>query len=354
MKTYRNWLVIGIIVMSIPLGCTGLANYTADPYGIFRKDFTYQIMGPDDNFVKTKYITSHPEQYDCVVFGSSRVSRVDVRKIQNKGCYNMSYPAGLPGNHLDNLRYMLKKGMKIKLLIIGIDDFTWRGTPEDHLLDPARHPYPPAVNQRILPYYLQYLFSATNYEAMGRIGKRYLERLVHPVTGQPPYQIETGLILLPELDKQIEQNREKHVKDPKFRYPVLPYMGTQNMEGAVKDIRSIADLARTNGARFMVFINPIHRTTYLANDLEKFFQFQKSLAGITGFWDFSGLNSVTTDNFYYSETSHYRMVVGDLMIARMFGLHGISVPSDFGSFVTAANVDNHIKYLRKQLKEGLK
>jgi hypothetical protein len=66
------------------------------------------------------------------------------------------------------------------------------------------------------------------------------------------------------------------------------------------------------------------------------------------YYDFSGLNSITTNNYYYYETSHFRPVVGDMMLNIMFQTPEIEVPGDFGFRVSSVNVDTHLK---KQCKE---
>jgi hypothetical protein len=79
-------------------------------------------------------------------------------------------------------------------------------------------------------------------------------------------------------------------------------------------------------------------------------EFKKRLAQITDFYDFSGINSITKDPFNYYETSHYRVFIGEMMLARMFeNDKNITVPEDFGDLVTKSNIDIHIKKLKSQL-----
>jgi len=76
--------------------------------------------------------------------------------------------------------------------------------------------------------------------------------------------------------------------------------------------------------------------------------YKKALSHLSGFYDFSGLNSVTTDYFNYYETSHYRWRVGDLVIARIFNDPTVNVPEDFGRWVTRENIDHHLQALHQQ------
>jgi hypothetical protein len=140
------------------------------------------------------------------------------------------------------------------------------------------------------------------------------------------------------------------VQDEKFSRPTH-YEGN-NLENTLDAIRGIVELAKEQNINLVFFINPIHKTTYLDTNLVQFFTFKRELAAITDFWDFSGLNSITTNNYYYHETSHYRDRVGDMMLERMFGYPRASAPPDFGILVTEKNIDVHLALLASQIKDG--
>ncbi len=139
----------------------------------------------------------------------------------------------------------------------------------------------------------------------------------------------------------------KHAKDPIFQKPWLSE--GDRMGETLEEIRETVDLLKAHGVRLIVFINPIHKATYLATGLEKFFLFEKELSRITDFYDFSGLNSITTNNYYYYETSHYRLKVGALILARIFNDSSVKVPDDFGVLVTKGNIDQHLADLKAQV-----
>lgn len=98
-----------------------------------------------------------------------------------------------------------------------------------------------------------------------------------------------------------------------------------------------------------MFVNPIHLLTYRATNLDEFDEFKRKLADITSYYDFSGVNDITTNNYYYYETSHYRPMVGDMIIHRIFNEPKDS-SSTFGHWVTKDNVDEHIKKINKDLE----
>jgi hypothetical protein len=348
MEVYRKWLFLALGILLGTVGLVGLLNYIVDPYGLLRKDFTYQFIEPDKNFIKIRFIAQNPDRYDSFVFGSSRVNSIDVRKIQGYKCYNVHYSGGLPRDHLDNIRFLLKKGVRIKLILIGLDDFSFREDPDARLHQPLRYPYPPVLNQHPFPYYLRYFFSFQDWEIMQEVLSGYKKKLFKK-TGENPTCYElfvTGQMFFYETDRQIEADPEKHRNDPKFlKHRINP---GNHLKEAIEDLGEIVRLAEAHHVRLVLFINPLHKNVFLDSGLD-FDRFKRALSHLSGFYDFSGLNSVTTDNYNYYETSHYRWNVGDLVLARILNDRNIKVPEDFGQWVTAENIDLHLKALRQQV-----
>ena len=51
----------------------------------------------------------------------------------------------------------------------------------------------------------------------------------------------------------------------------------------------------------------------------------------------------------YYEESHYRYLVGDMMIKRVFGTGDMALPDDFGVLVTKQNVNGHLEKQKREL-----
>jgi hypothetical protein len=349
MKKYRTWFFIVIAITLAPHVSMVIINCLGDFSSIFRKDYSSRFMGrPNKNFIKVRYITKYPNKHNCFVFGSSRVNGIDVRKMDGGNCYNMTYDEGLPGEHLDNLRYMLKKGVRIKTVLLGLDEFSYKAHQNSHLKGIGFYPYPPAINESVLPYYIKYPFHSFGYATYNR----YLKNLVMPTKDKTVDEYDmfgTGIHFLRTAEESIEKHPDLHAKDVRFLRPELLLKG-HNMEGALKDIKATVDLARANNIRLIIFINPIYLVTYLYADIDEFCMFRKELSKLTDYYDFSGLNPITTHNYYFYDSIHYRMKVGDLMLERMFNSGGAFDPLEFGVYVTADNVDAHIRRLRNEVK----
>jgi len=125
-----------------------------------------------------------------------------------------------------------------------------------------------------------------------------------------------------------------------------------NLSKALRDMDELVKFTKKYHINLLILINPIHQTTYRDTDLPLFSAFKKQLAAMTDYYDFSGLNSVTTNNYYYYETSHYRPTAGDMMLKRIFGYPPVVVPNDFGVLVTKQNVDEHLRRLHRQFSDS--
>ena len=153
----------------------------------------------------------------------------------------------------------------------------------------------------------------------------------------------------------IEENKEEHILSDKFSKPresedPTGYRGCF-IDKVLMDIKKIVSLCRKESINCVFFINPIHKTVYLDTNFDDFITFKKGLSKETGYYDFSGINSITKNNYFYYETSHYREMVGEHIMDVIFN-NGIDSPMDFGKYIDHTNIDIHVKWLSKQIKLG--
>ena len=107
-------LFITFCVLLTSVVCIGI-----DPYNVFHyKKIRDNGVEPNKNFIKMAYILDNPDKFDSFIFGSSRVGAIHGEKIKNARCYNMTYSMGLPGEHLANLKTMIKNGITPKNIYI--------------------------------------------------------------------------------------------------------------------------------------------------------------------------------------------------------------------------------------------
>jgi hypothetical protein len=343
MRSFRTWSLVVVSSVVILVATVVAVNVIVDAYGIRRRDFSYQFQEVNMNYVKMNFLLRHPHKYDSFILGSSRAEKIDPTKIAVGRYYCLTYPLGVPKEHLDNIKLLLRRGVKIRNLLIALDDFSSRVDPADRITNLLLQPHPAISGKPLITFYGEYYCKLKQF--FGQL-KEYIRfnfiRRNDPERTKYIFDLfNSGRILCPTCDDEIERDVEKHVKSSVFDRLVISSEGN-NLKNVVATMREIVALARQNGINLVILINPIHRLAYLTTDLAQFAEFKRELASITDYYDFSGLNSITTNNYYYYETSHYRSIVGDMMLKVIFGSPSVSVPPGFGVHVTAATVARHL------------
>jgi hypothetical protein len=149
-------------------------------------------------------------------------------------------------------------------------------------------------------------------------------------------------------------------------------VGAGQFQG-LDDLRAIVSLAAERGIDLRLFISPSHaldmetlRTIYGWSLLE---DWERAVVGVVEplraagktiqLWDFSGYNTVTTEAIpdmpgpepmaFYWDESHYRRVVGNWILDRMFALQPAdnAVPAGFGTLLSVGHIEEHLADLRR-------
>jgi hypothetical protein len=348
--SYRRWALSLLLSVLGVIGLVILINCTVDAYGILRTDFSRQFQEPNENFIKMKYLLGHKDKYDSFLFGSSRALQIDTKKMTDGAWYNMAYSEGLPNEFLDTLKFMLREGVRIRNVMIALDEFSFVIDPGKHTNDLMRQAHYRVSGKRPASFYSEYFVKIKRFIPSIReyLRYNYTEEGRNRAKRTLYDFYDSGRVICTTCDDEIEQDIEKHRHDPRFEKPIRYY--GDNLANTLASLREIVALARERNFRLTLFIDPVQRTTYLGADQALLLAFKQDLAGISDYYDFSGLNTITTDNYYYHETSHFRHLVGDMMLRKMFGAPEVVVPADFGVLVTSRNVDGHVRKQREQLE----
>jgi hypothetical protein len=349
MTSHRTWTLVVIAAVAVLVALVVSINLVVDAYGIVRRDFTRQFQEVNLNYVKMDFLLHHPDRFDSFIVGSSRAEKIDPRLITTGRFYDLTYPLGVPEEHLNNLRLLLARGVRIRNVMIGLDDFSSRVGITDRVSNLQLQPHPAISGKKPVTFYGEYFCKLKQFFPQLKEYIRYnYTQKNRPGRSQLVYDLfETGRVLCANCDEEIEKDVNKHAASARFDRLVIETEG-DNREHVMRVMQELVDLARAHDIRLTVFVNPVHKKAYLETDLRQFMEFKRGLAGMTEYYDFSGLNSITTNNYYYYETSHYRPMVGAMMLKVMLGATSVAVPKGFGVLVTRANVDSH---LRSQCRE---
>ncbi len=344
----KKWLLIYLSLSLVIMIGVILLNYQIDSYAVFRNDYSQLYREPNQNYLKMEFLLEKKHSYDSFIFGSSRVGKIDPEIIPNGKYYNMTYSEGVPKEHAENIQTLLDEDVKIKHVLLGLDEFSYHIDPISHTTQLLRCPhYLTDLNrQSRFEFLFKYLAVWPSSFDIKRLFKQYLFNDVYDVYEYDIYR--TGLPIVPgTVERAIEADIEGHLKSEKFNYPTK-FKG-RRIEQTLEDIKKIISLSRKYTFELIVFINPIHKVTYLNTDFEDFQYFKRELVKLTPYFDFSGLNDITTNNYYYYDTSHYRTIVGKMIVDQIFN-NKQDGDSNFGKWVDTSNIAFHLQTQRLEVE----
>lgn len=340
-RLFKKCLLMSILVI-IGFSPVIVFNYIVDPYGIFGDSFKERNIGINQRFAKMKYLINHPDRYDSYLFGSSRVGRIPNETITEEKIYNMTYQTGVPEEHLSDIQVLLKNNVSLKKVIIGLDNLSYLVDSEKFENNFLLKKYKEGLIERLL-LYIEYLTKRPSVDFLSELNKDKQFKLTFDV-------YNTGRVLNEKLDHWIEEHIEQHVKKKAFKTASWNRSYLPRIDQVIEEIKQIKDLAQKHSFELVIFINPMHAKTYLRQDFQDYFEFLRKLSEITDFYDFSGVNEITTNNYYYYETSHYRPIVGEMILEKLYPLaekkHN---KQNFGMLVTKDNIEERIKTLESEI-----
>lgn len=327
-------ILSGIFMMFVLV--TAISNYVIDFYNVFRgsEKEIIEKNAVNDRFVKMGYLQKNQylKKYDSYLWGSSRVQKTDVQLTGEK-TYNMGASVGMPEDCLRDLKQLKSHGASINKVYLGVDDFSYFEDYEKLVSGISRQSYEQQINKRY-KYYADLLINPKIIETWG-------QEILRARPGGITLLHQNGMYLVPrETENQIEKNPAEYVQEKRFETPTQStFGGDSRLDNCIETIREIKQFCDENHIQFVPFFNPQHMTTYLHDDMELMNRFKKELVKISPFWDFSGVNYVTSNNYFWYETSHPRAFICDKILDTVSGRNQMTWVPDFGVYVTEENVD---------------
>lgn len=342
---HKLWIKLTAFIIGSLLSINIFLNYYTDPNFIFTKQTNKPLKcltfygGPNERFLKINYILENKDKYDSFIFGSSRVGKMNMNLLEQNKFYNMNYAGGYPKEHLSIIKLFIKNKVAIKNIWIGLDDFSYAIPDEQPFNWSLSRPHwemKLKENDTIFKFYSYYLLRLVSLKDI----EARLNQLLNKDMDFYLYNLyTTGMPSAEPKNEWIEHNKEEHKSDKVFLKPYVFATG-HHIDNTLNDLKEIQKLCIENNIQLTFFINPLHKTTYLNDNFKELITFKEGLATITDYYDFAYLNTITTNNYYYFETSHYRNVVGDFIIKSIN-----SKDNDFGKYITKENFQSHKKFL---------
>lgn len=341
---YKTFSVIILCVIFVYLLSVALINLVVDPFYIFRTPILKAQAQINDRHAKIEGLKKEKGKFNFYILGSSRIysTRPDMveKYIPSGKGYNLATILATVTEHLLHVKYLIKNGYPVKTLYIGLDiDFCF-GVKTHNDQDYLLKLHPDVSNTNPIGFYLSYL----SILPKGDI-KRKLRANFGKKKGPKTQFGEDGALALGSEaeDSQVFLDNRGDLKNI-----IRDKMSRENLEA----LRELVALCRQHNINLIIFTTPHHRIVLDHFLEEDYISFLRGLSEITPFWDFSGYNSITTDNKNYFDHSHYNPTVSRLIAARIFNDTTLTVPKDFGVWVTKKNIDSHVKNLKMNFEKN--
>ncbi|MDZ8185259.1 MAG: hypothetical protein RMX96_10450 [Nostoc sp. ChiSLP02] len=120
LKTY-------LTMVSTLLLLIGAVNLGVDPLWYNKGNKLNQVNVPyNERLTKTNlFLHSARQKYDCVIFGSSRVTLLGSKALKNNFCFNYSFSAATSEEIAKYAQYVKDKGINPKKVYVGIDAYNF-------------------------------------------------------------------------------------------------------------------------------------------------------------------------------------------------------------------------------------
>lgn len=302
----RRWVIVATFIPILLFITSIFLLIKTDTYSILNPKTSSFYGEPNRNFLKVEHILSHPQQYDSFIFGSSRVGAILPSNINNGTYYNMTYSEGVPHEHLINLKLFLTHGIKIKNILLGLDEFSYQVSFTEHQQRFLTRSHPLASGENWWTFYKFYFFRFPSGQ-----DKRYFKQKQFHHNQTIPMDIENQNTFY----NMAMSGGKLHKSDTIFNKPIL-YHGN-HLDTTLDDIQQIVQLCQKHNIKLTVFLNPIHHKTYEHTNKTLLHEFKDRLVTITPYYDFSGPNKTTLNNTNFLDTSHYTINVANSMLQSM-------------------------------------
>lgn len=335
-------------------------NYGVDPYAIYHEQGSVRVM--NERIFKTVNL-AHTHA-DVVFIGTSRTDigiGQEQPALTGKKLLNLA-TFGQPIRETRRLFELAVLEGKSHTVVIGLDFFAFNALfapPSDYLEE----------NYNVLRKAALLLSVSTLSDSLSK----YRHPL--PVTGDccfaNGFRLESDpAYLIGNYHRYFSASERMYLMEKYLPYPQCAFAFSpagHDEQSSLADLRVIFELAQRRHIDLRLFISPSHARqweTLSASGLWNTWEAWKrqivalnekeaEQAGLSPFplWDFSGYDAVSSEDLPdegeqrlmrgYSDSSHYVPILGQRLVARMFG-----AVDQWGVMLNGSNVDAHLSRIR--------
>jgi hypothetical protein len=148
------YLTTMALLAAVVLGAMGLLNYLVDPLWFFGgnklqpRNFSW-----DERIARLARFNDSDRDFDCYIFGASRVGMMNEHAIKGHNCFMISFENASPRELIAYARYIKRNAKREPdLVVVGVDDF-------DFIDQADADNVPQEIREGGVPHFWDYYFS---------------------------------------------------------------------------------------------------------------------------------------------------------------------------------------------------
>ena len=367
MTSGGKYLILCLAATAVLVGAMGMFNYVADPCGIYHAGKKWDWIRCRPELLDTSFVWKAHETEttgaDVLLLGSSRTA--EGLDPTNPVIPGHGYNLGLPDSSMyEQWRYLQHAAAAHMpgTVVLGLDmDGFPAARPNDPIFSEDRLLVRP--DGRPTPFLSRELVDAgpTLFSlSMARLSLTTL-RAQHGL----PLRFEQGFAANAPMANHLDLASSVYLANKKWVLNVetVRFRDAAGHAPQMDAFDKLVGFCADHHIHLIVFLQPLHSMLLdrFTTDWSGYSDWVKTAVahmeshpGLNGqFWDFTSYNSMSTESFpaptdkyshmrYYWEGSHYRKIVGDTVLQRIFTGAG---PASFGRQITSATVGDDLQRL---------
>ncbi|MEI6132595.1 MAG: hypothetical protein WCQ41_07215 [Bacillota bacterium] len=306
-------------------------NTYIDPFGVFGSNFgsmqSFNLQN-NDRIPKITFLDKKHDMFDSYLLGGSKTAAIlpsFLKKYYPKAnFYNLNMFGGKFYDYEKTLNYLVKH-YKVKNIVLQISLLELikldTGTDLKGRLDAK------VSGKSVAAFKSEFMYVNKKYAyEKAKAYKTWGPQAIKDF----PFRIWDGSYNRVRLENIIKK-APNYFFNTKYRFPkIIPKYKVISSNYNLEVLKRMVKLCKAKKINLKVIAAPTYKQEFEAFPQGEVENFLKGVAKIAKFWNFSGINSISSDKKNFYDYNHYRVNVAQKMLARIFNDKSVWVPKDFG------------------------
>lgn len=312
MRPFLKRVAFYAMIVLLYYTVTAVYNYSIDPYGILERRKEFAGIRPNEHSLKVHYVLQNKNKFNSFLFSNSKGGALHVNELNNTNdqWYNMTYSLGTPTEFYADMQLFVKNNVKVKNIIVGLDEGAIFERASSHLNQASRK-FVPMEGGNI---HWEYLFLPISLKKISRIDPDK-KHIVHDIYNDGNY-----------YEKNAYSEDCASFENPEFvPHPKKDVKTQLDFSSQLKIFKKIRSLCRENNIELTFLVHPRSVDNY-EKSTEKLLQFKQLISFLKGndlqFFEPFENQLMKNSPCFWLDRHHYTKIIGDSVLQRYVDLKG--------------------------------